>query len=310
MTVRLGLALLLGYLICVSAQAQMAEEQLENLPAEISEEELLSRYQAYLDSLEATLTFYSDTTITLGDDLADLTIPVGYSFIGAADGKTVLTEMWGNPPETAYGTLGMLFPSHQLPASMEGYGIDISFSDEGYIEDNDAAYIDYDDLLQSMQEDTEAGNEARIQAGYDRMHLLGWASPPYYDASNKRLHWAKELQFDDVEGTTLNYNVLFLGRKGYLTMNAIGTMEDLPAISDKLDGILQSVAFKEGQRYSDFNPDVDKVAAYGIGALIAGKVLAKTGVLAALGVFLLKAWKLIAIGLVALGAGLKKFLGR
>ena len=42
--------------------------------------------------------------------------------------------------------------------------------------------------------------------------------------------------------------------------------------------------------YSEFNPDIDTVAAYGIGGLIAGKVLAKAGVLAAGLVLLKKFW--------------------
>ncbi len=40
------------------------------------------------------------------------------------------------------------------------------------------------------------------------------------------------------------------------------------------------VAFEEGSRYVDFDPDVDQVAAYGIGALVAGKLAAKAGLLA------------------------------
>ena len=53
-----------------------------------------------------------------------------------------------------------------------------------------------------------------------------------------------------------------------------------------------------------------KVAEYGLGALVAGGVLAKTGVLGAIGKFLLAAWKFIAIGVVAIGAGIKKFIGK
>lgn len=64
--------------------------------------------------------------------------------------------------------------------------------------------------------------------------------------------------------------------------------------------------FTTGNKYSDFNSSTDKVAAYGIGAVVAGGILAKTGVFAMIGKFLLAAWKFILIGLVALGAGIKK----
>ena len=42
------------------------------------------------------------------------------------------------------------------------------------------------------------------------------------------------------------------------------------------------VEFDDGNRYSDFNPDIDTVAAYGIGGLIAGKLAAKAGIFALL----------------------------
>jgi len=56
--------------------------------------------------------------------------------------------------------------------------------------------------------------------------------------------------------------------------------------------------------YSDFDPDLDEVAAYGIGALVAGKVMAKTGLLAVALVFLKKFGVFILIGLGLLFKGL------
>jgi uncharacterized membrane-anchored protein len=132
--------------------------------------------------------------------------------------------------------------------------------------------------------------------------LIGWASEPYYDQANKKLHWAKELKFGESEVNTLNYNIRILGRKGYLNMNAIGDMDALPDFQRDIDKILASVEFNEGQRYSDFNPDIDEVAAIGIGGLIAGKVLAKAGFFA----MLLKFWKVIAVGAVAAFSMLRK----
>ena len=70
------------------------------------------------------------------------------------------------------------------------------------------------------------------------------------------------------------------------------------------DNILASVDFTSGNRYADFNPDIDEVAAYGIGGLIAGKILAKAGFFAVI----LKFWKFIAIGAVALFGGFRKKL--
>lgn len=157
-----------------------------------------------------------------------------------------------------------------------------------------------------MQKDVEEANPARIEQGYDAVQLVGWASAPFYDQNEKKLHWAKELKFGDSEDNTLNYNIRILGRKGYLVLNAIGDMSILPEFQKDVDQILAAVNFNEGHKYADFNPKLDKVAAYGIGGLIAGKVLAKAGLLT----LLLKGWKLIALGVVALLAGLRNRFGR
>lgn len=297
-------------LLTCSLSAQEATEPEVKLSQEQVDSMLMLSYYAYLDSVQNTLTFYSDTTIDLGNGLAELVVPPGYTYIDGEDGRTVLVDMWGNPPGNTTAELGMLFPEEHGPASPESYGIAVSYTEDGYIEDDDAQSMDYDELLEQMQEDTDAESEMRVEAGYESIKLLGWATPPHYDSANKRLHWAKEIEFGSSEGTTLNYNVLFLGRRGYLMMNVIGDMQDLSAINSDLPRFLNSVTYQEGHRYADFDSRVDDVAAYGIGALIAGKVLAKTGILAAIGVFLLKAWKLILVGVIAFGAGIKKMLGK
>ena len=67
--------------------------------------------------------------------------------------------------------------------------------------------------------------------------------------------------------------------------------------------------FNPGYRYSDFDPSVDEVAAYGIAALVAGKVASKAGLFAKLGVLLLalkKFWIFIVIAAGALVSRLFK----
>ena len=93
----------------------------------------------------------------------------------------------------------------------------------------------------------------------------------------------------------MNYNIRYLCRKGVLVVNAIASVNQLDLVKQNIPNIMQSVEFKSGEKYSDFNPSMDKVAAYGIGGLVAGKVLAKAGVF----VFLLKYIKIIGIAVVA-----------
>ena len=69
-------------------------------------------------------------------------------------------------------------------------------------------------MLKDMKEGTEDHNDARKEAGFEAVHLIGWAEKPHYDASAKKLYWAKELNFEGSSAHTLNYDVRVLGREG------------------------------------------------------------------------------------------------
>lgn len=227
-----------------------------------------------------------------------LNLPENFYFLDKQDATEVLEQIWGNPVGSSIDTLGMIFPKRSTPLDENSWGIDLTFEEIGFISDTDAASMNFDDMLQSMREDTAAANESRIKDGYQPITLIGWASQPKYDAANKRLHWAKELKFGENTENTLNYNVRFLGRKGVFQMNYIAGMPQLAEINQNIEPVLNLASFKEGSRYSDFNPDVDTVAAIGIGGLIAGKAAAKFGLLAAALIFLKKAWFLLLVPIV------------
>ncbi len=140
--------------------------------------------------------------------------------------------------------------------------------------------------------------------------LVGWAAPPHYDAASNKLYWAKELAFGGQPEHTLNYDIRVLGRGGYLSLNAVAGMNQLQMVESKMQNILAMTEFDPGQRYGEFNASTDKLAAYGIGALVAGTIAAKAGLFAKLFVVILAAKKFIIAGLLAVGAAFKKFFGR
>ncbi|MBT6273961.1 MAG: DUF2167 domain-containing protein [Chromatiales bacterium] len=89
-------------------------------------------------------------------------------------------------------------------------------------------------------------------------------------------------------------------------MNFIADMKQRPDIKNNISPVLALAQFSPGNQYHEFDPDLDEIAAYGIGGLVAGKLLAKAGLLAVLLVFLKKFW---IIGRVA-AYGVFKFLKR
>jgi uncharacterized membrane-anchored protein len=239
-------------------------------------------------------------TVELSNGMVKMEVPDGFRYIGPEDSKRFLEEGWGNPDGS--GTLGMLLPVETDLFGDEGWGVVITYQDDGHVADEDAADIDYKELLGSMQEETTDSNEERKKLGFEPVTLVGWATPPRYDAQTKKLYWAKELQFGDNKQNTLNYNVRILGRSGVLVMNAVSGMSQLAAVEKGMVQVLGFTEFKEGQRYSDFDSSSDKLAGYGIAALVGGGIAAKAGLFAKLGAVLLAFKKLIFVGLAAVGA--------
>ncbi len=235
--------------------------------------------------------------VSLVGNVARLDVPDTFYYLNSNDSAKVLTEIWGNPPSTAEGILGMLFPANSTPFESNSWGVTIEYVEEGYISDEDADDIDYEELLTQMKRDTADSSKARIEQGYEAIALIGWASTPYYDKNENKLHWAKEIKFGESDENTLNYNIRILGRKGMLVLNFIAGVNQLEEINGQLPNVLAMAEFEKGSRYADFNPDIDEVAAYGLGALIAGKVIAKTGLLAAAFIFLKKFGVIIVIGI-------------
>jgi uncharacterized membrane-anchored protein len=289
------IALLLGLTLALVAP-QLPAEDAASTPGEA---EQIAWAKGIWESLDLR-----QGKIELPGTPARLEVPEGFYYLDPEDSTKVLVEVWGNPPVNAEGILGMLFPADTTPFDPGSWAVTIAYEEDGYVSDEDADRIDYDGLLAEMRESAEAANKERIAAGYDPIELIGWASRPFYDKSTHKLHWAREIQFGDQPEHTLNYGIRVLGRKGVLVLNFVAGMSQKDQVAGQLDQVLAIAQFDTGSRYQDFVPGVDQVAAYGIGALIAGKVLAKTGLMVAALIFLKKFWVLIAIGLGALGTRL------
>lgn len=239
--------------------------------------------QAVIDSIENTFK-YQHGKVQLKNGIGEITVPEGFKYLDPEQSKYVIVDIWGNPDSEDI-SLGMILPEKQGILDEHGYVFNIQYDEIGYVKDDDADDINYDDLLAEMQKDTEEENKERTKQGYDPIQLVGWASSPFYDKEHKILHWAKDIQFGNDKLHTLNYNVRILGRKGVLVLNAISSMQELPLVKKDIHNVLNIVTFNDGYKYSDFDPSVDQVAAWTIGGLVAGKVLAKVGFFAVIAKF-------------------------
>jgi uncharacterized membrane-anchored protein len=210
----------------------------------------------------------------------------------------------------------MILPSTDAHAVLDEktWAVVVTFVDEGYVSDEDAAKINYNDMLKDLQKSTKDDNAERRKEGYSTIELMGWAEPPHYDAATHKLYWAQDLKFTKPDGSadtrTLNYAIRVLGRKGYLSLNAVAPIGQLAQVRADMPDVVQMAEFDAGQRYADYNSSTDKTAAYGIAALVAGGIAAKAGLFAKLGVMLLAFKKFILLGIAAIGGALAKLFKR
>jgi uncharacterized membrane-anchored protein len=235
-----------------------------------------------------------------------------YYYLPPDEARRILVDGWGNPPSTAEGVLGIVFPAGKTFLD-DVWGAVVTYEPTGYVSDEDAAKEDYDTLLAEMKEGVEAVNEERTRQGYPAQHLVGWAQPPSYDAGSHSLVWARNVRFDGQSDNTLSYDVRLLGRNGVLSLNMITAMSKLDETRAAAAKFARSAEFQAGSRYADFRPG-DKKAEYGLAGLVAaGAGVAVAKKLGFLGLVLAfgKKFIVIIIALLAgLGAMFRKWFGR
>ena len=242
--------------------------------------------------------------ITLPGGIATLDLPANFRYLSPTDAERVLVDAWGNPPGMV--SLGMIVPAKTSVLERDSWGVIVTYEKEGHIKDDDADSIKYDELLKDMQASVLENNAERKKQGYPGIHLMGWAEKPSYAKDTHKLYWAKDLMVDGGEHS-LNYNVRVLGREGVLNLNAIASMQQIEAIKKEMQQVTAFTEFTEGNRYTDFDSKTDKVAEYGLAALVAGGVASKLGLFGKLLALLLAFKKVLLLAVVGGGAAIVKF---
>lgn len=166
----------------------------------------------------------------------------------------------------------------------------------GYVKDDEKESLDADAILASLRKGNEAGNRVRRERGWETLELKGWERPPFYDPQTNNLTWAtRVLEASGTEG--INHSVRLLGREGVMKVDLVVAPSDYEASLEQFSRLIASHEFNAGFKYAEWR-EGDKVASYGLTALVAGgagAIAAKTGLLG-------KLWKLLvglAVGAVA-----------
>jgi uncharacterized membrane-anchored protein len=239
-------------------------------------------------------------------DQATLDIPEGYVFIPAKESKDVMALMGNVKNAQTEGVVGMVLTQER---GWEAF-VYINYIKSGHVMDDDAKSWNADDLLARIKKGTEESNEARAKQGIPPLDVVGWIEKPSYEASTHHLIWSIEAKErgSTEKAQTVNYNTMALSREGMMRLLLVTATDAISQDKQITLTLLKGLKFNSGKRYEDFNKGTDQVAAYGLAALIAGVAAKKLGLLAVIGIFLLKIWKLSLLAIVIFWKRLKNLL--
>lgn len=232
--------------------------------------------------------------VKLGSN-AEIQIPEGTVHGDAATTRALL-ERSGNL--TSGREVGML-----INANGEGQVI-FEFNAEGYVKDDDKDELDADKMLASLREGQDEANKELVRLGRSELELPRWEVKPLYDPTTHNLEWAPIVRNKASGHESVNYNIRLLGRRGVMEVTLLVSPDKLQAQLPWFRELLKNYTYVAGEDYASWRSG-DKVAEYGLAALVGGGAVAagfKLGIFA-------KFWKVIVGGIAALGAGLKRLFG-
>tara|TARA_Y100000590_G_scaffold434276_1_gene552311 strand:- start:336 stop:1295 length:960 start_codon:yes stop_codon:yes gene_type:complete len=198
----------------------------------------------------------------------------------------------------------------------ETYTAYISYVDDGYVKLDDWKNVNPKDLLAEMNDIQDEWKEQQIAQEIDYVENMEWIFKPTLDEENRSVLMSYGNEWNGINGKykTMQSNAMVLGRNGYVYLRVVYDIdnstsdEELSENSDITKDFIKGISFNQGARHADYKSG-DRVAALGIGGLVAGtlgvKTLAKAGAFAKFLPLLAKFWWVLLAPLAALG-----FLGK
>jgi len=285
-----GVALATGLFCASCAIAQAPTDQDQQKAQELARQ------------VESLAWIHGPATLPIGNE-ATVRIPKGARYLGP-EGTSKFLQLNGNPPA-----------DHDYTIAPEGLGwfAILEFDAAGYVSDKDK--VDPDALFKQLRSNEDEQNKERSSMGQTGLHLDRWVVAPHYDTASHNLEWGTVMHTDSGE-QVVNYTSRILGRDGVTKAILVSDPTNLSADLTQYRNALSGFAYLSDKKYEDHKAG-DKVAAYGLGALVAGgaaAVVVKSGLFAGIFAAILKFgvafYKLIAVGAVAAFAAFRRQIGR
>ena len=218
--------------------------------------------------------------------VAELRVPAGCRFTERAGAKSFMIATENPPSGNEEGVL-VCRGAESDSAGSDSWFVVFSYDPSGYVKDDEKGKLDADAILASLRSGNDAGNEERRERGWETLTLDGWVRAPYYDSTTHNLTWSTRAHAAST-GASVNHSVRLLGRGGVLHADLVLEPEQLESALTRFDDVIAGTEFRAGNTYAEWRAG-DKVAEYGLTALVAGGAGAAAMKLGLFG----KAWKLL-----------------
>ena len=179
--------------------------------------------------------------------------------------------------------------------------------------DEDWKEVKPNELITEMRNIQKQWVEDLKKQGVSYAERIEWIYEPDFNEQDNFVNYSYEVFWngENKKYKTMQTNSIVLGRKGYIELSFVKkifpdtTNAEMKEFANFAKEFTADVIYKDGSKHTDYKSG-DKIAALGIGGLVAGtlgvKVLAKAGILAKFLPLLAKFWWIIIAPIVAIFA--------
>ena len=189
---------------------------------------------------------------------------------------------------------------------------DYQYFSEGYVKLDDWKDVNPDKFIKQMRSDSKESNKIRRENNAFTVEGIEWLQEPTLDREKNSVYYAYLVEYSNGQ-IAVNAITLILGRYGYTEVTYVGYPEDFKINKEEiLEHIVATYSFVEQKKYTNFSTG-DKVAAAGIGGLLAASMgikAFKAGGIAALLILLKKGGFLIFLPLIFAWGWIKRLFTR
>ncbi|SVE49386.1 uncharacterized protein METZ01_LOCUS502240, partial [marine metagenome] len=171
------------------------------------------------------------------------------------------------------------YSSKVLIRSLKSGNLFIHANTDGYVKIDDWKNVDTDKWIKKMNESLEETYKIEIKNNLSYVTKMSWIEVPKLDRKSNMVFYSYKNTWND--GIISNESrAIILGKKGYNTLVLVTDYDEntIKENNDRLKNKALTFRFNEGVKYKEYKTG-DKVAALGIGGLVAGtlgvKALAK-----------------------------------